>query len=197
MACVFAFYSPTIGLGREFVKAGRAKVARWSDGGLCAPGRLRGEGVGFDPILTRRRKKQVIVPEIMKSRAAIRMMLCQPRFEWRVIEGRHLRSVPHFAGISQICRCRCDPDQITRELKQTATTLSLACQARCPAKSDSVPLGKQEVPHFPLRLVKLRFRVADGTVQQVGDFVMLVALNFMKAKDFSAPGRQLLDGSAE
>jgi hypothetical protein len=41
--------------------------------------------------------------------------------------------------------------------------------------------------------VKLRFRVADGAVQQFCDLAMLVPVDFMKTKDLSATGRERLD----
>jgi hypothetical protein len=52
------------------------------------------------------------------------------------------------------------------------------------------PRGKQEKSHFLLCLVKLRFRCADGAVQQMCNFLVLVPLNLMKAKDSSAAWRK-------
>src|ERR1700724_3404342 len=59
------------------------------------------------------------------------------------------------------------------------------------------PVEKQQIPHLPLRPVKLRLGVADGAVQQRGDLVMLVPLNCMKSKDFSAACREFADRPAE
>src|SRR6202049_2942632 len=59
------------------------------------------------------------------------------------------------------------------------------------------PVEKQQIPHLPLRPVKLRLGVADGAVQQLGDLVMLVPLNCMKTKDLSATCREFADRPAE
>jgi len=58
-------------------------------------------------------------------------------------------------------------------------------------------LGRQQTPNLQLRPVKLRFRVADGAMQQFGDLVMPVSLNFMKIKDLSATCRERLGSPAE
>ena len=64
-------------------------------------------------------------------------------------------------------------------------------------KAGAVPLGIQQTSHLQLRLVKLRFRVADGAVQQFGDLAMLIPVNFMKTKDLSAACRERLDRPVE
>ena len=56
---------------------------------------------------------------------------------------------------------------------------------------------EQRVPHLHLRLVKLRFRRADGAAQQLGDLVMLVAVNGMKDKYRAAARREFRDRPAE
>ena len=54
-------------------------------------------------------------------------------------------------------------------------------------------LGKQQIPHFQLRPVKLRFRVAGWCSATVRQFLDAVGVNFMKTKDLFETCRECLD----
>ena len=57
-------------------------------------------------------------------------------------------------------------------------------------------LRKQQVAHFHLGLMKLRFRISDRASELARDFVMLKSLNFVEIKDLTAALGKFLDGAA-
>ena len=73
----------------------------------------------------------------------------------------------------------------TQQISLAHTAVSL----RAPA---DLGLWKQQSPHFEFGFVQLRFRVADGAVEQLGDLVVLITFYFVQSKDLAAAFRQFL-----
>src|ERR1700720_2344726 len=77
-----------------------------------------------------------------------------------------------------------------RRLARDRLTRRRQVTERLVARLASTP---QELPDFQLGLVQLRFRVAHGTIEQLGNLQMLIAVDFVEQEDFPVSVGKLLD----
>src|SRR5215469_9760664 len=92
--------------------------------------------------------------------------------------------------------------ELTASVDLTGTFARLGCRLGGVGGLDwaaptGIRVGGQDSSHFQFCFVQLRFRIADGALQQPGDFMMRVTFHFVQCKNPPTAGRQAKQGAPQ